>query len=126
MVYVLYTFLERFALNKQQGYKFSWVGSALRQFGKVHVLLKQLLSELLDIHNLSYCADCKTSEMRVYHKWLRVGVADNTYTRSTTLESVERRFELGAKIRVLQIVDGADESLLLTVHRQTATSRSEM
>ena len=96
MVYVFDTFLERFALNKQQGYKFSWIGSALRQFGKVHVLLKQLLSELLDIHNLSYCADCKTSEMRVYHKWLRVGVADNTYTRSTTLESVERRLELGA------------------------------
>ena len=126
MVYVLYTFLERFALNKQQGYKFSWVGSTLRQFGKMHVLLKQLFGQLLDIYNLCHSADCKSSEMRVYHKWLRIGVADYTNTRSTSLESVERRFELGAEIRILQIVDGADESFLLTVHRQTATTRAEM
>ena len=60
---VLYTFLERFALNKQQGYKFGWVGSALRQFGKVHVLLKQLLGKFLQIRNLRYCADSETSEV---------------------------------------------------------------
>ena len=60
---ILYTFAECLALNNEQGYEFCLVCGALREFGKVHVLLKQLLGKFLQIRNLRNCADSETSEV---------------------------------------------------------------
>ena len=123
---ILYTFAECLALNNEQGYEFGLVCSALREFGKVHVLLKQLLGKFLQIRNLRYCADSETSEVRVKYKRLCVSVADYANARCATFEPVECRFELSPEIRTLQIVDRACETLLFTVHGETATASSEV
>ena len=92
----------------------------------VHVLLKQLLGKFLQIRNLRNCADSETSEVWVDYERLCVSVADYANARCATFEPVECRFELSPEIRTLQIVDRACETLLFTVHGETATASSEV
>ena len=102
---ILYTFAECLALNNEQGNELGLVCGTLREFGKVHVFLKQLFGDFLKICNLCYGADCEASEVRVDDERLCVSVADYAYTRCATFEPVECRFELCPEIRAFQIVD---------------------
>ena len=126
MIDVLDAFAESLALRNEQGHKLCLIGGTLREFGEVHVLVEQLLCKLLNVDDLCHRADGEASKVRIEDDGLCVGVANHADARRAALKSVERRLELGAEVRALQIVDGACKSFFLTVHRHTATAGSEM
>ena len=56
-------FDKRVALDEQQGDEFGLIGLARREFGKVHLVFKQLLFKLVDVDDFGHCDDGKAAEV---------------------------------------------------------------
>ena len=96
------------------------------QFGELLVAVEALLFQLLDIVDFGYCRDGKSTQMRVHHDGLRVGVADDA-DAGVALELAEVVGEFRPEIAVLNVVNGTAEQLrVLLVGDNTAALGSEM
>ena len=125
-VHVFYSLAEGLALDYKQGYEFRGVRAAGRHLGEMHVLVEEFTRELVDVHYLRHRADSKAPEVGVHDERLRIGVADDADSGCRPFELVERRLELGAEIRILEIVDGAHEAFLLAECCHTSPAGAEV
>jgi len=66
-----------------------------------------------DIHiiDLGNSTDCKSTKVGIEKKWLGIRVADDTYT-GVTIKFIKLFLELGAEIRIFQMMDTAFETFL--------------
>ncbi len=126
MIDILDTLLESLALDDEQCHQLGRIGTARRHLGKVHVLFEQVLSKFFLVYYLGHRANGKAPKMRIHDKWLSVSIADNTDARSSSLKTVERRFELRSEVRAFEVVDRAHKALVLAVGCQTASASAEM
>jgi hypothetical protein len=91
----------------------------------VHILIEKFFFQFLDICYFSDCNDGEAPEVRIDNDRLCVCVADNTDS-GIAFEFVKLSFKLGSEIRTFQIVNGANESFLLTISRESAPLCTQM
>ena len=91
------------------------------------MLLEHLLFQFHEVHNFCHRNNGKTPQVRIDDERLRIGVADNSHAGLASGKSFEIWFELGAKIRVFEVVNGACELLfVLIISGHTASTRAEV
>ena len=77
----------------------------------MHILLKECARNLLHIDDLCYCADSEATKVGIKEKWLGISVADDTYA-CIAIKFIKFFLELGAEIRIFQMMDTAFETFL--------------
>ena len=112
--------------STQKGYQFRLVGVTGTQFCKMHVLRKEIIHNLLHVHDLCHCDYGEFPEMGIDHYRLGVRIADHPYSRSPLAELVKLVLELAPEICALQIVYGPLETVLLAVGCKTSALGTHM
>ena len=77
----------------------------------MHILFKKSVCNLLHIIDFCNSTDCKSTKVGIEKKWLGIRVADDTYT-GVTIKFIKFFLELGAEIRIFQMMDTAFETFL--------------
>ena len=93
------------ALGDEQGHSLGLIGAAHRHLVEVLVALEHALLDGIEIAYLGHRDDGKLAQPAVEQDGLRVGVADDTYTRRRGGKLVEVALKLIAEIRILKVVD---------------------
>ena len=112
IIYVADAVDEVLALGDEEGHQLGGVGGALAQLREVLLAGEAVVDQLIHIVDLGHRGDGELAEVRVDDDGLRVGVADDA-DAVVTRELVDGHLiaELGAEIRVLDVVDGAVKHL---------------
>jgi len=92
------------ALGYEEGDKLGGIGLAHAEFGELLVFGETDLFQLWNVVDSGHGAHCKTSEVRVAHDGLGVGVADNA-NALIAQHFVDVGVEFGFELGVLNVVD---------------------
>ena len=92
------------ALGDKQSHKLGGIGAAHTQLGELLTLVEAFALQFVHIVDLAHRAYCKAPQVRVDDDRLRVGVADDTNAHIAG-HLVKVFAELGAKVRVLDVVN---------------------
>ena len=126
LIDILYAFHEVVLAGDHERDELGGVRRTRAQLGELLVAVEALLFQLLDIVDFGYCRDGKSTQMRVHHDGLRVGVADDA-DAGIALELAEVVGEFRPEIAVLNVVNGTAEQLcVLLIGDNTTALGSEM